>query len=54
MAKRGQEKSRKASISLGFTAFIGIAMASEHSVFITPIVIKGIAAKARTSRAAAE
>lgn len=35
MIKRGQEKSRKASICLGFTAFIGIPMASEHSEFVS-------------------
>ena len=32
---------------------IGIAVASEHSVFVTPIVTRGKAAKPRASRAAA-
>ena len=39
--------------SLGCGTIIGIAVASEHSVFVTPIVTRGKAAKARVSRAAA-
>ena len=39
--------------SLGCGTIIGIAVASEHSVFVTPIVTRGKAAKARASRAAA-
>jgi hypothetical protein len=39
--------------SVGCGTIIGIAVASEHSVFVTPIVTRGKAAKARASRAAA-
>lgn len=39
--------------SLSCGTIIGIAVASEHSVFVTPIVTRGKAAKARVSRAAA-
>jgi len=39
--------------SLGCSTIIGIAVASEHSVFVTPIVTRGKAAKARVSGAAA-
>ena len=39
--------------SLACGTIIGIAVASEHSVFVTPIVTRGKAAKARVSRAAA-
>ncbi|CAI8898107.1 hypothetical protein EMIT0P176_420036 [Pseudomonas sp. IT-P176] len=39
--------------SLGCGTIIGIAVASEHSVFVTPIVTRGKAAKARVSGAAA-
>ena len=38
---------------MGCGTIIGIAVASEHSVFVTPIVTRGKAAKARASRAAA-
>ena len=38
---------------MGCGTIIGIAVASEHSVFVTPIVTRGKAAKARASKAAA-
>jgi hypothetical protein len=38
---------------VGCGTIIGIAVASEHSVFVTPIVTRGKAEKARVSRAAA-
>ena len=38
---------------VGCGTVIGIAVASEHSVFVTPIVTRGKAAKARASGAAA-
>lgn len=39
--------------SVGCGTVIGIAVASEHSVFVTPIVTRGKAAKPHASRAAA-
>ena len=38
---------------MGCGTIIGIAVANEHSVFVTPIVTRGKAAKSRASRAAA-
>ena len=38
---------------MGCGTIIGIAVASEHSAFVTPIVTRGKAAKTRASRAAA-
>jgi hypothetical protein len=38
---------------MGCGTIIGIAVASEHSVFVTPIVTEGIAAKPHASGAAA-
>jgi len=38
---------------MGCGTIIGIAVVSEHSVFVTPIVTRGKAAKARASGAAA-
>jgi len=38
---------------MGCGTVIGIAVASEHSVFVTPIVTRRKAAMARASRAAA-
>jgi len=38
---------------MGCGTIIGIAVVSEHSVFVTPIVTRKEAAKARASRATA-